>query len=344
MSRNLNVYVIRAAWLKDRERIVNDLQKNLTKHYFKDVKKTNIVLVTEHDPNDINGEIIQKTVNYAPIKEPEGITEEEKPKSVFFYNQFIKNMHLFQLSCVLKHHKALQEIATNSSENDINLILEDDVVYEEKMCDALEKVYKNAPADYDIVFMGLPTNREIKDKSVVEFQNTGEVFRAIPFADSYIVSKNAAQKICNAFLPIRFVMNIQLSYLIEHLGLKTMICLPNIFMNSSAFGMFLSTQNTNNILIYNNDYMSARNIVTREAPMTAEEVQKLEHLFKTSPIQQHPDFMYVNAQFLTKQKKYKEAQEVYENALKVYQANSCVVNHESMFLKDYIRLHKHLQA
>jgi tetratricopeptide (TPR) repeat protein len=53
--------------------------------------------------------------------------------------------------------------------------------------------------------------------------------------------------------------------------------------------------------------------------------------------------MHVKAQFLTKQKKYKEAEELYEKALAIYTANNCIVNHESLFLKEYNRLYKFLQ-
>ena len=343
MSVELNIYFIHAAFLQDRARIINDFTKQINKYSFKNISKVNVQTITEYDPNSITGEIIQKTVNYTHIKQEDELKDDNKTSSLTFYNQFIKNMHLFQLSSALKHYKAIQNIAQNSKPDDINIILEDDVIYEEKMCSLLEKVFKTLPPDFDILFLGLPTNKEIKNRNEITYQNTSEIYKILPFNDSYIVSTEIAKKIATAFLPIKFTTNIQLSYLIELLNLKTVITVPNMFMGGSSYGVFLSTLNPNNLLLFNNDFMAARNTILREAPLTNEEIIKLEELFAKSTIQQHPDFQYVKAQFLTKLKKYKEAETIYENALNIYISNNCVVNHESLFLKDYIRLHKNLQ-
>lgn len=345
MPRNLNVYILHANWLKDRQRVVEEFQKQIQKYFFKDIKQTKIQVITDFDPNDINGELIQRTVNYAHYKEEDDIKEDNKTTSITFYNQFIKNMHLFQLSNVLKHLKALEFIMKNSSDDDINIILEDDIVYQEKMCMTLEKVFDSLPSDYDMVFMGLPTNRQIKNPDDITYQNTSEVFRVLPYCDSYIVSKNAATKLYNNFLPIKFTSNLQLSSLIEKLSLKTVLCIPSIFIDGSKFGLFLSTLTPNNALLFNADYMQSKQLLDtkKDVELTSEEIEKLEKIFETSPIKNHPDFMHVKAQYLVKQNKFTEAEAVFEAALKIYQANSCVVNHESAFLKEYIKLFKELQ-
>ena len=129
----LNIFFIHATGLKDREKVISELQKQVQKYHFKNIRSVKIKVITEYDPNEINGEFIQRAVNYSPIKDADELKEENKTLSLSFYNQFLKNMHLFQLSNALKHYKALEYVA-NSAEDELNIILEDDVVYEEKVC------------------------------------------------------------------------------------------------------------------------------------------------------------------------------------------------------------------
>lgn len=338
----LNIYFIHATGLKDRERVIQELQKQLKKYQFKNYDSITFKTISDYEPNEISSDIIQRTVNYSPIPATDDIKEENKAASPLFYNQFIKNMHLFQLSNALKHYKALEYIA-NSEDDVVSIVLEDDVVYEDKVCLLLEKVLLSLPIDYDMVFLGLPGNTAVTNRNEIKYQPTSEVFRVLPYTDSYIISKGTAKRMYDAYLPIKFLGNIQFSYLIETLKLKTVITLPNIFLDGSKFGLFLSTLTPNNILVFNGDYMYLKNAVTKEEPITDEEHKKIDEIIEKTPIQNNPDFMYVKAQYLTKQKKYKEAESIYEKAYTVYTGNNCIVNHESAFLKDYIRLYKYIQ-
>ena len=338
----LNIFFIHAAGLKDREKTSIELNKQLQKYQFKKIKTVKVQTITEFDPNAISGEFIQRAVNYAPIKELDDLKEENKTTSLTFYNQFLKNMHLFQLSNALKHYKALEYIA-NSDDNTYNIVIEDDVVYEEKICFLLEKLFSSLPSDYDIVFLGLPGNVEIKNRNDIKYQNTTEVFRVLPYCDSYLISKKAAKALYDEYLPIKFVNNLQLSYLMEKLNLKTVLSLPNIFVDASKLGMFLSTLTPNNALVFNGDYMRLKTSISKEEGLSHDEITQLDDMISKTPIQQHPDFMYQKALYLMKQKKYKEAEKTFEDAMNIYTANNCIVNHESNFLKDYIKLYKHLQ-
>lgn len=338
----LNIYFIHATGLKDREVVSINLNKQLQKYQFKKIRSVKIQSITEFDPDKIPGDFIQRAVNYTAIKQEDDLKQENAGTSLTFYNQFLKNIHLFQLSNALKHYKALEYIA-NSDDDDINIVVEDDIVYEEKMCYLLEKVINSLPTDYSMVFLGLPGNIEVKNRNEIKYQSTSEVFRVLPYTDSYLISKKCAKMLYDEFLPIKFVGNIHLSYLIEKLSLKTVLSISNLFLNGSMAGMFLSTLNPNNHLVFNGDFMRLKNAIAKEGLLEKEEIKQLDELISKTPIQNHPDFMFQVAQYLTKQKKYKEAEKVYENALNIYTANNCIVNHESAFLKDYIRLYKNLQ-
>jgi GR25 family glycosyltransferase involved in LPS biosynthesis len=330
----VNFYFIHAKWLTDREKVINDFKRNISKFNFRSVTIGKIETIEEFDPSDINAEIIQKNVNYSQVTEP----------NLTIYNNLLKNLHVYQLSNSLKHFKAYEKIINNLNDDptEVNIILEDDILYEERIFISLEKVIRQLPVNFDLIFLGLPTNVEIKNKAQIAFQNTSEVFKILPYCDSYIISKDAAKKIYESYMPCKFLTNIQLSYLIEKHQLKSQLVYPNLFMDGSKFGLYSSSLNPNNSLMFNGEYNTVKSLLSKEQ-LSDQETAGINQLFKSSSIAQNPDFCYLKAQYLTKIGQYKEAQQCYEETYKKYKILNTIINHESQFLKDYIRLHKHLQ-
>lgn len=336
----LNIYFIHASHLKDREKIMNDFKNLLGKYTFRNINKTNIKIIDSYDPQSINMDIIKKTVNYEPVKSShENLSEQEKQNGLEFYNKAIKNLHIFQLSNVLKHYEALKLIS-EKSKNEIYLVLEDDILYEDRVLLNLDRIlHKN---DYgDILFLGLPSNTKDKNTSH-KYQNSKELYRVLPYTDSYLITPECAKKLYDNFLPIKWIGNVQLSYILEKLNIQPKIVVPNIFIDGSKYGMFLSTLNANNQLLFNNDYMNGITILAKDN-YSSDDKEKNDKLFEESQISQNPDFMHLHAKYLIKIKKYKKARDVFEKAIKIYEMNNNIINQESLFLKDYIRLYKYIQ-
>lgn len=336
-QKTLNIYFIHAKHLSNREKLMEDFKHLIKKYNFINISKCNIHTIEKYDPNSINMELVQKTVNYSPIKDgDESRSQEEKQKGLEYFNGALKNLHVFQLSNTLKHYEAMKLISEND-DNSMNIVLEDDILYEERILLNIERVLKECDNNYSMIFLGLPSNIRSNGKHI--FQDINEVYRVLPYCDSYLISRECAKKMYQEFLPIKWVGNIQLSYLIEKLKINAKITVPNLFMDGSKFGIFLSTLNPNNQLVFNNDYMTVLNGLNK-SPL---DKTNLEKIFAKSQIAQNPDFMYLHAKYLTKIKKYNNAEKVYETALKIYENNANVVNHDSEKLKDYIRLYKTLQ-
>lgn len=327
----INVYFIHAKHLKEREKIINDFRNNLQKYSFKNYCKIQIKVIEKFDPGqDLISDVIKNNIDYSPLKD-----------SLSWYNGALKNMHLFQVSNCMKHFEAIQ-LAGKTHDNDINLILEDDVLYEDKVFINLEKIIdKISTINYDVVFLGLPTTKEITNKET-EFHKIKDLYPMLPYCDSYLIQKKAALKLCSSFMPIKFVSNIQLSYLIEKLSLDARVAIPNIFMEASKFGMFLSSLNPNNQLFFNRDYMELQNILNRD--VTPTNISRAHKLYESSQIKENPDFIYLYAKFLCLEKKFSESLSIYQNILPIYQKGAPgLINQESNFLRDHIRLYKHLQ-
>ena len=159
----VNFYFIHAKWLIDRKKVIDGFQKTISKYSFNSLQIGKIEVIEEMDPDEISAEFIQKNVNYTPLTDA----------NVLPFNNFLKNLHINQLSNAVKHYKALEKITLGTgNEEELNIILEDDILYEEKVCLLLDKCIRQLPSNFDIVFLGLPTNKEITNRNTVTFQNT----------------------------------------------------------------------------------------------------------------------------------------------------------------------------
>jgi GR25 family glycosyltransferase involved in LPS biosynthesis len=330
--KKLNIYFIHAKYMKERESVIENFKIALKKHRFSNVVISSVNVIDDYDPDKIDMQIIRDYVSYEKITD----TKTE------FYNQLLRNMHVNQLSNTLKHRHALELISKNSNDSEINMILEDDILYEERMCYNLDRLLGSLQSKHQIVFLGMPTTSENVDKSSYVFQDTHELFKVLPFCDSYIVSSSVASKLIGMYKPIKFVNNIQLSYIADTLDVSTVQCIPNIFIDGSKYGMFLSKMNANNPLIFNNDYNELRSLVSKDNP-TNEDKKKVDKLLLKTPIKNNPDFIHQECLYHMKNEDYTKAKSRYEFAYNTYMSNGCVLSSESAFLKDYIRCFKYFQ-
>lgn len=333
MSKKLNIYFIHSKALTERQSVINNFTNTIKKYRFKNINVSSIKVIDTFDPEDITMETIRQYVDYGKIQE----------SHVEFYNQLLRNLHVNQLSNSLKHLSALELIAKNSNDNELNLVLEDDILYEDKVCLSFEKMLQQLPEKYDVAFLGMPTTNEVMDKSKFTFQDTHKIFRVLPVCDSYLVSHSAAKALAMNYTPIKFANNIQMSYISDKLGIETIQSIPNIFIDGSKYGFFLSKISTNNPLIFNNDFITLRSIVSKDT-LTQEDHKNVKKLVSQSGIKDNPDFIHLECLYLIKTQDYKTAIKRFGDAYNTYIANGCILANDSVFLKDYIRTHKHTQT
>ena len=154
----LNFYIIHVDHFQYRKATCERLRNLLEKCEKFDI---NFQYINEHDPQSITQEDIRQYINYDSIQKQE----------LSVYNSFIRNLHINQLSNSLKHRKAIECICKDDKA-DFNIILEDDVVYNDNIVENLGNVLNNLPEDFDIVFLGLPSSKEADGENFqqLEFQ------------------------------------------------------------------------------------------------------------------------------------------------------------------------------
>lgn len=332
MVKKLNIYFIHSKSLKERQNVIDNFTSLIKKYRFKNIQVASIETIKSYDPEDIDVNTIRQFVDYARISE----------SHVELYNQLLRNLHINQLSNTLKHFKALELIANKSNDNELNLVLEDDVLYEEKVCMSFERMVQAMPQKFDVIMLGMPTTTDIVDKSKFTFQDTHNIFKVLPVCDSYLVSHSTAKALVMNYVPIKFSNATQLSYVCDKLGIETIQSIPNVFIDGSKYGLFLSKLSSNNPLIFNNDFITLRAIVLKET-LSKEDIDTFIKLINKSAIKDNPDFVHMECLYYIKQKKYKNALERFTYAYNTYMNNGCILSNDSVFLKDFIRAHKHIQ-
>jgi hypothetical protein len=256
------------------------------------------------------------------------------------FNKYTRTLDARNVSNALKHLAAMSGVVNASAKaNDaFHIVLEDDVLLSSTWAKALAACLRSLPADYDLVSLGIPGSKE-------GFQHACELYEVLPCCDSYVVSPKAAEKLMRAFKPVRFATNVQLGYLAKAFDLTVYLHNPNVFLDGSKYGAFVSTLTPTNHLVLNRAYVEARKALNEVAPDVALDADlDLKKSIFDNPHAEHPDFKHLQALYEWKTGGAAAAEPVFKAALDAYDAGGALVNSESQFLRDYIKLHAELQS
>lgn len=327
--KNLYIYILHCKSLTERDTSINNIVSKLKDASYKNLNIKEVSVIASNDPSEVPIDVIQKTIDYSMIQDA----------SLSRFNQFIKNIHINQLSNTLKHFDALSNIVKKpDSDEDLYLVLEDDMLFGEELNRSLDTIIGSMKEE-SLVFLGLPSS----DQGELCIKPTSANFSVIPLVDSYLITHKTAKLIVDNFFPIKFTSVFQMNYLLSKLGIVSYQSTKNIFVNGSKYGMFVSTLSPNNSLVFNKDYMSILEIVNKQGAPTEDNDIYIEKLLKESPINKSPDFLHLVAKYKMKKNNFKDAEKLFAEAYNLSLSNHGIINHESTMLKDFISIFKYLQ-
>lgn len=339
---NVNIYIIHYTKLVKRESLFSKLQlacrdlvENHNIHF-------NIKIITKFDPEVLDKEFIDR------IYEPKEFTE----TSLLLFNQYIISQPQSQfISNCLKHMDAMNQIWKNAADDDINIVIEDDVVFDSNLSQNMKdfiqnkKYMQDESTPYDIVFFGLPGNNE----NVIEKKDNNEIVTTkipnnsvLPCCDSYFITKETAKTLAKSYTPLKFPNNVQLSYVISKNMLNVGKTFPNIMADGSKIGICPSSLSPNNILMFNPVFKEVYKIIQKPEP-TIGDIEKVKQLLDDNPLKESPDFIFLRGLYLMRIKEYKQAKSVFDTAIKAYEENMSPLNNNSAIINNYIDLCKHTQ-
>jgi hypothetical protein len=330
---NVKVFIIHASFMDVRKQRIESLITSLSEKN-EDVAFS-FEYINEYDPVAIKQDDIAAKVSLT------------KQNNGELYDSLIRNMHINQLSNSLKHALAVEKASKMESCPDMFIILEDDVLYGDDVMTRLVDVVKMVAKDpeIDIMFLGLPSLVPIPPSDKPTFRKVSEFFRMFPCCDSYIFTKDCLKKMLPKVYPIKYTQNIQLSWIAEECKLKCLMTTPNVFLDGSKYGAYLSAVDPNSKLVFNPEFNKLAQIVAKghTSKYTPEEEKTIDAEFETIKFRNHPDVMHLAALYNMAKGDYKKAESILDNIYGIITQNGCIINGDTEFLRTYARLYKHTQ-
>lgn len=333
---NLKLYIIHDDRLKERDSNIKELQ-SLSEQYMQEdnTKKITIDIINHHPPSSINVANIKNLVKLEVLPESENQ----------LYNQFLRKMSVESLSNTFNHVKALQTIAKDNDENTYHLILEDDIVYSDKIYSQLFVLLNNLQGlEWDLLFLGQPKENENsfeKDSNKLQLNQMSTDNLILHCCESYMVKASTARELISEIFPLRFFYNVQLSYLLDKNKnrFKCAKIFPNICGDGSKTGKFNSAILPNNVLIFNQLYKQIYVVLENSNSSLSEEVIKdIKEKLELNPHKDNPDFIYLEALFYRKQGDLEKCKHLFQIAMEKYESLNVPINNTSTFLRNYIEL------
>jgi len=258
------------------------------------------------------------------------------------FDRFVSNLTLGQVSNALKHATAIQKASLS---NDISIVLEDDVLFQDDIVSIIEDAIHKFVQDKDITIsmLGMPSKVAIDPLSPITYTNCGDQHEILPACDSYIMKPETSTQLAKSIFPIKFIFNIHLSWVTSNASIPVHMSNRNIFIDGSKYGAFLCSLDTNSVLPFNMDFIAIYQAVLQATPTMSE--TELSDRLNNSKFQNHPAMLHVRALFLIKYKKdYIGAQQILENAFDILKQNNCIVNGTNPIMRTYTSIFKHLQT
>ena len=321
----LAIYVIHSRVSSDRATNVNQMVTTLkASGKFDDITTE---IIAEHEPETLSPDLIKKSTDFSHLPA-------DAPAELALFNSLIQPIHVRHVSNLLKHQEALYRIARKTpSTQEINIIIEDDVVFGDRLSDALGKAAASIAVleSFDIMFLGLPSAQlSGVEPEKSEFGVFTKFYNIAPACESYAVSTSGAKKIADALTPMKFSTNVQLSFIIHSAKLAAYFSRPNVFIDGSKIGVFVSTIEANNNLILSGESQNLKTLVD------AGDAEGARKLFDSMRFKSHPDNVRIMAELEHKVGDFAKSKAMYEACFSAFSSNNCVLNNQSAFLRNYI--------
>ena len=136
-------------------------------------------------------------------------------------SMFQENYNNCQIAISLSHFYAYKQI---SDKYDNGLIFEDDVVLSDNFTDILKKYMTQLPKNYDMLFIGDGCNLHIEQHKLIPNKNIYEKCLyptkwggggATRCTDSYMISKNCANKLCEYINNLEYKIKLPIDWWIN---------------------------------------------------------------------------------------------------------------------------------
>ena len=338
----LHIYIIHEQSLSTRNVVLDKL--------FNLIKRTQGITddcIETHVVTDYSVDYVKINMNalLPKLAKPDEIL----PTDSSFYKNIGRGLNLQQISSALKHVKALS-MAASSNDDDVHLVLEDDVEFNDTAIRAIQKLKNEVLSDsakFDLLLLGQPTKTQISsEENTINLINTECDTQPIINCESYLFNTKCAKTLLNSFTPLYFTTNVQMSFAIASKHIRTASVIPNIFADGSKLGTHVCTLTGNNILLFNEAFKNAFIALGKNSEQYTNKDTNLALLqaLKQDRFAKHPDIIYMMAMLTLREGKLKESEILFKEAFESYSKQGGVLDRSSGFMRSYFDLFRMKQS
>lgn len=255
---------------------------------------------------------------------------EEFDRNISFIN---KNM----VSNIEKHRYIYKKIIDNNI--DYALILEDDSIISNDYLNNIKNFKNNINNfinNWDIILTGFTSNHDENSDIKIFDLNTN----ILPSKASYIIKKDIAAKLYNYTQIYSFSMKIMMSKFIYDNKIKIGIINKYLFLEGSKIGIFSSSFNKNNVLIFNPDFIKIAKLVNDNNT----NIDIIKPLFNKIKHFNSPDVSHIMGIIYYKNNKYSQAKDYFEEAFDFLKKDNGYLGYDSEILNNCINIYQFNQT
>lgn len=227
MVKNNNfpiTYVMHYSKLIEREKHLKECLKNIPRQP---------IIITEFDQENLTEEL---------IKESYILDIQRYEEAIKFGYAGNKKLRSCDISLNLKHYEAMKRFIESNEQ--VALFLEDDIIPTPNYIEQIKFIILNTPSDYDMIFIGLGNGEKFRKERIKNAKKINDYcyeMQSTNCTEAYLISRNAAIKLYENFLPFSLPIDWELGYRIVQLNLKVFWWFPHIFEQGSSNGKFKSS-------------------------------------------------------------------------------------------------------
>lgn len=297
-----------------------------------------LVLKPNADTLESNMSEMQNKVNYSSVNDD-------------FFDSQRAILSMPMISNIEKQKKAWEHAKKiskyNKNSNDLHLIIEDDLfivpgIGLTNFKEFLEKhINEQISSDWDLLFLSVSKSNENDELTINDYHSTG--LSILPSKEAYFINPEIIPTLLSEFEVYRFHFRTQLSYVMKKNKLiRPKFLSKRCFLDGSKLGLIPSTIHSNNILIYNREYMELFMIKNSDKNITSE-ISNINKLFKSLESLNSPDVFYIYGSLLLKAGNINDAEKYLRLAINEIKRQQGILNNNSDIMNILIELYKNKQ-
>jgi hypothetical protein len=280
----LQLYVIHTLRLKKRQVNLHTFIQTIRTAAEQCGLSPNVHMILKPDTEALHGQVeeLSKRVDLTPVGIPE-------------FDRTIVPLSLEHISNFDKQRQAWKLISESNDDDTVYMVIEDDIFImgsPEDQNRALAELFtcvRESHSAYDFLTLCLADQSPTTDMRLLNVKDL--TVHVLPSKEAYFIKPNTARLLYSETEKMKFGARIHMSYVLLHTSHQLRVLYPSkrVFVEGSKLGVYTSTVQDSNVLIYNQEFMELWKYMSMETIP----VKEIRDIYKKVQHLRNPDIMHM---------------------------------------------------